>query len=803
MNYKKLKRIVLRITLGVVLLLTVLTGLAFLLISIYSSEIRNNIHDKVRDQFSLELRIEKVQLSLFSNWPHATIALKNVKVSSILYTGPKENFLNAGAIYLSFNLRKLMHGQISIKQVSLKNARIVLRKLKDGSRNFEMKKQQTDTSTASGGLNLETEKVVVRNTELVFVNEQKKQRFHLNLINVLASLRHQEEGFQAKVNAEVYVGGLVFKSNKGAFFRNSNVKLQLDLMHDKVNKRLCVHPPSKVEIEKRFYNVMCLLNYQEDPMLFIGISAQEADLVKVSKVLNPKIQKVLNNFHVSKPLKANVLLGMTLGQGREPIVLLKAQTLNNSMTIGNSKVPYSNLSFEASIVSLSSDRKSGDGDSAMIRFSRVSGNVYDFPFTTSVLVKGLRDSKIFIEAGVKIPAEKVHFDFARKLNLKGECIVHIKYLGPANKLNKSQFLSENMKLQAQLWLKNLYFQPKENPYFFRLNGTAWLNNKQLSFKKLDVYTNGGKLSVSGQVDNFIPYFLGLKPGLRSKLDISSRFFDFGTYMQANAQKSHVVSARKKMEQKAMMKDDDFVVQLNFNAEHFSLKKLKAQSTSIRAEYTRQVLYLNTIQMALSGGTLKARAKLDHWEHLSSDIDINNVDISDLFKQADNFGQKSINPENISGKLFLKGNFNARLDENKQLVGESLRSDISLKLIDGHLLNFEPMQNISKHIFRNRDFKDIAFSEINETFILKGQSMKIEEMELASNVMNMYVSGVYSFNNLSCINLLIPWNNLRHRGKDYVVKTSGVSAEDTKGVRLYFEGPPGKMKLMMGRCSPVF
>ena len=127
----------------------------------------------------------------------------------------------------------------------------------------------------------------------------------------------------------------------------------------------------------------------------------------------------------------------------------------------------------------------------------------------------------------------------------------------------------------------------------------------------------------------------------------------------------------------------------------------------------------------------------------------------------------------------------------------MNGEIKLKLENGHLLNYQPLQNISDYIFRNRDFKDISFSEINQTCKVKGFEMQISEMEIASNVLNLFVSGTYNFKENSNINILIPWSNLKKRGKNYIPKSSGQTAENSKGLKLNYSGHPKKLKLSLG------
>ncbi|MCZ8284783.1 MAG: hypothetical protein O9353_04940, partial [Bacteroidia bacterium] len=117
--------------------------------------------------------------------------------------------------------------------------------------------------------------------------------------------------------------------------------------------------------------------------------------------------------------------------------------------------------------------------------------------------------------------------------------------------------------------------------------------------------------------------------------------------------------------------------------------------------------------------------------------------------------------------------------------------------DAHLMEYAPLQNVTNFIFHNRDFNDITFSEINERFHIKGYEMQIEELEIASNVLNMFVIGNYNFKSHSNINLVIPWSNLKKRGKNYIPRSSGLAAEDTKGLKLNYSGEPKKMKLSLG------
>jgi phage pi2 protein 07 len=717
-----------------------------------------------------------------------------VELSSSIYKGPREPFLSAGAIYLSLNLRKLLHNQISIKEVSLKEARLMLHKYRDGSKNFELKPQKKDTVQSNSKFSFDAKKIKIRNTSFTFINEERGQRFNFTLKNIEVFLNKSENGFLAEVIGKAKVGGLIFKSEKGAFFKNNSVYLNLKVFHNKHLATISVLPPSKVEIDERDYNTVCLVNYKNEKRLAIWVESQTADVAAVAKSLNPQIQNVLSNFHVKKPVSANALIVVKLGAKQEPILNLQVSSIDNDLSIGHSKIPYSNLSFNLKVISIDAQKQFGDGDHGLIKVSPISGNIYDFPFTASVTLNGLRNSLIKIEAGLLIEAEKIDFDIANRIDMEGSCTAKINYSGPANKLNKNDFLGPEMQLSAALNFKDFRFQPKNSNHYFKFTGLSTLNKHDLDLKNLKVFCNGGLFVLNGRASNFTNYILGHSPVLKARLDLVSERFDLSPYL-GKTQSKGIVKPKKR--QKSPLMNHDLELQLSIRAKQLKVNSLMASQATIRADYLRHVLHLRQVDMNVCGGKLEAKGKLANMKRLSSEMDVRNVDVNKLFEQMNNFGQESIRAEHLAGTLNMKGKFSADLDEQKQIQGPSMNGEIALVLSNGRLMNFEPLQNISKYVFRNRDFKDISFTELNEKFYLKGQAMKIEEMELASDVMNLFVSGVFHFKENSTINVLVPWSNLKHRGKDYEAKTLGQEASDAKGVKLNFSGPPKKMKMGVG------
>jgi len=242
----------------------------------------------------------------------------------------------------------------------------------------------------------------------------------------------------------------------------------------------------------------------------------------------------------------------------------------------------------------------------------------------------------------------------------------------------------------------------------------------------------------------------------------------------------------------------FEFDIKLFANRLSVRKVEASNAKVEMTYKGNSLDIKSASINTCDGKLMIKGLVEDFSKVNVEVKIQDVDVKKLFDQFENFGQDAIVSSNLKGIMSVDAKFKTTLDAKMNLKPESMVCDAKLKLVNGHLINYEPVQSLSNFLFKNRDFNDIAFSELNERFKLRGYEMQIDELEIGSNVLNLYVvDGLYHFKGNSNINILIPWSNLKKRGKNYIPKSSGESAESTKGVKLNFNGPSKKMKISFG------
>src|ERR1700741_26618 len=209
-----------RLILIAFILLFLAIGAIYVTISYYKKEMSSMLTTNLRDTYGLTLKIGGVNVSLFSNWPHASMQLKNVEVINYQFPDAEKKIFNAGSVSLSFNLLKLLRKQFVVSNVAIKDARIAMVKNLNGIKNFEIKRKDT-TAISTGGISFEMKKVVLKNTEFSFSNKEKGQIISLKLLDNDIALENYSDGVDAKITGDVAVDQLLFKPEKGAFLKNT------------------------------------------------------------------------------------------------------------------------------------------------------------------------------------------------------------------------------------------------------------------------------------------------------------------------------------------------------------------------------------------------------------------------------------------------------------------------------------------------------------------------------------------------------------------------------------------------------
>ena len=230
--------------------------------------------------------------------------------------------------------------------------------------------------------------------------------------------------------------------------------------------------------------------------------------------------------------------------------------------------------------------------------------------------------------------------------------------------------------------------------------------------------------------------------------------------------------------------------VQFNAGKLVYKKFNASNVSADVSIASNNYIINALHLNHAGGFINLNGNmLNTANHYTSNVNfaMKNMDVEKLFYAFDNFGQDGIMSSNLRGKLDINANAIVRIDSSGKISPGSVNSIVHFLLKEGRLINFEPIKKMQKFIFKNRNFDDISFADLDNTFLIRQKEVVINKMEIRSTVCTLFVEGVYSQEGKTDISIQVPLSNLNKKQDilpDYANKKK-------TGSSIFLRGRPGK------------
>lgn len=787
-----LKRIVKRILISGALVIFVPIITAIIVLPFYKGEVKATVIQYIKSEYGFDVLVSNVGISVIDDWPNATIVFENVKVQSST-SKTKLPLLEAGSIRFSVGLLKLFEKQVRLTRVSISDAKINIIIDQNGDSNSEIAPQTESKSNSK--LVFDLKRVRIKNVVFNLENRQLHKHIGIRFMDNTIILKKNFINYSANISGGAFIEEFLFNAKKGPFLKNARTSLDLNVVYYPDLKTLMVGKNSTIEIENQIYILTACLDAKKEK-LALRIMANGFNYEKTLKLLNTRIRTKLREVAVTKSLDANALIVTALNAKQDPELFIKIRGRDNFVFIGDSKVPFSNVNFDLRIECIAQKNKEPEISNAKICIDGLSGNIYSVPFTAKALIENLRDPRLLVQCKLKGDGQQINNSLPIDLHLIGKLEADVVYAAALKFVNRKEFLGDSAQLNASLLFRNITYM-QDGTFPLTLNGNATINEDTLKFKNLKIKTNGGLFHASGIALGFSDYACGLTNGFKADVKAISEAFDLSPFLLAKkseVKKRQETDMREKIKN---IKQTDFEFVIAMNVKNVTVRNVNGTNMHANLHYHFHNLDINDLSFNLGKGSFKLKGQLEKYAKIQSDVELVDVDVNLLFQQFENFNQKAITAENLQGTVNLKGKLQVNLNEQFEFEKNSLFGNVDLKISEGHLIDYEPLQKVSNFIFRKRNFQDITFTQMEQKLVFQGDKLFIEETEIASNVLNFYVEGIYSFKGISNINIRVPWNNLKSRNKDFVPVNFGKDGGTTRALKLNINGYPNKMKISLG------
>jgi len=728
-----------------------LVTLSTILLKIYEDDIEQYAVNKINKHLKTKVVVQDIELSFLSNFPYASLDFQKVLINDAYETIESEDTLfYAKNLYLNFNIWDILSENYTVKNIKTKEGVLKIKTSQKGDVNYLITKE-TEDSTQADHFHFKLDWLKARQLRFEYANIATQQFYKLNIKDGDFEGDFSETNYQLKVRSNLYIEKL--KTNSFSLVRHKNAHLDLNL-NINTNQNEYIFKQGDLTIEKMPFQVTGSIKSKKINLDIKGKNIELDDLSKT--ILNQNIEEVKEYEGFGK---VNFIANISgqLSKTQMPSITANFSIKNGKMTKKSNGLSLTNINLKGSYKNKQKSRAellSFENFSFNLLKSSLSGNAIIVDFNTPTFVGDLM-------ADIDLASFHQFFNFKGVEILTGKTKLNTSYSirFPDIEYNPNQFDLENT--NGELGMKNVNFKAVENEiYLTNLTADILLKGNDMATKNLSFQSGKSDFLLNGAFKNIITFIEGTSD-LGIIGSIESKLIDVNGFLRHDPTKSN----KKSVEQPFKLPEG---VNLNIDLD---VKKLLWENhlfKNINGNFVmlHQVAKISNFSLKTLGGTAKGNIKLENDFNkaisiLDGKINLEDINVKQLFSEWKNFDQKIITDQNLSGTL--NGNFDLLLvfDQFLNFLEDKMFVQSDLKIKNGELNNVETMLEITEYMRSNKalkivlnkhidNFEDkiihLNFSDLTNTITIKNRKIIIPKMLIKTNALDVEFYGWHDFDN---------------------------------------------------------
>lgn len=768
-----IKKTFLWLTISVILILVCLGG-SFLFLRSNKDLVRNYVLEKVQDNISGKVSIGGSNLYWDGSFPLLTAELSDVLVLDSLYSVHKQKLLEAEKVEVKINAWKLIFGTVSIQQIFLNGVHIHLLKTDNGYENvniFKYYEPYTQKDPSKKLPSISVQKLEINDLQFVLEDLQEGKLISFSVLKASSSLFPSDTALHFQLKGLAHSDGLQFYKAFGPYLANADIDLDvkgyLNPSIPQIN-----FTGTNAKILGANYHVDGWISPTDTASMDMHIWSDEARLELVVPYLTDTISNTLKKIQVAHAVKGHMRIYGPLIPRVDPKIDLIFSTQNNSISYLGMPLTLTGVGFQGHFINNLNPAKNPSDPNSLMQIDNFKGYLGSIPIQANAEIEDFIHPKLSVKGHLADGFENLdeYTELLPVENLKGEFSVDFSLvkadLGALGEFSKSNKIKD---LTGEVTLRNVAFNYKNSASKIQsINAKLKIEDNFLYIKSLDVDYSGNTMHVKGKFIGLFPYLFQPKNSLKADLKVYSEDFVVDRLLTKAETKNQKAFRKRKSQKKrkvdkeAEMYARNLHFQIHLNADKLSFRKLKANKVKGLIIHTGISTEVKNLKLNTQGGSIEIDCKLSPLigpkMFFNSVVLIKNVDVNQLFTSMDNFGQKVISADNISGKFSAKIHYSAYLNQDFAIDPNTMAGSFDFQLHDGHLMNFEPLVQLSNFLFKKRHLDNIQFDEISNQISLQGKQITIPDMPVSTSAFSFYLKGNYNFKDSTNLEIKVPFAN---------------------------------------------
>jgi|GEM_PF-2314489 len=702
------------------ILLVLLAGALY----VFSGKIKDSVISEVNKSLTAKVQVGEIVFSAWTHFPQVSIDFNGVIIEES--TSINDSALaNVEQISLTLNIWDAIQEKIHIQGLSIRNGYVSLAQ-RVGEDNFSIFKSTGDSS--GGETSLSFQKVSLSNVAVYFKDDQDVYTFELPELSCSGDFK--EDVFNAHLEGEVWTA---LHFDKGESFAQRRFRLNSDLTVDRPNDKL-KFSKTFLGLEDLAFELSGYWNIGDKLGGKIDIRTQDAQIKKLLSLLPGSVKSEIDKYESSGILKFSGSIHQKDG--------------NSLVLEANFGVDNGSLFLKEFGEGLSSIRLEGEfyysEDKQYLNLNKFEARLMQDMVKGTLKMDGFDDPYLNM------------FVFG-EFNLTN--LQRIADLGDYNQSTGKLTLDISLKakvseLKDPKKYRSLYIDGKVKGEHLNL-GSDSLDNKlrdvntflQLkptvcSIHRLDATWNEQRVQIRGEAKNYLAYLFN-----EEELKILGRLK--ADKLQFNNPRESAKPTTVSSDTSSFQLPPRIKMEAEVEVGVLSLERFIAKNITGRVILNSDRLDIKNLRFETCSGKVSLKGNWSKKSNGDQPVVINaaleKLNIEEVFKAFNSFGQTEITDKNLKGLLSGKIDAGFLLDHAFNFLPKSLYSFLDIRIDGGELNNYAPLKSLSKYV-RVEDLENVRFKTLENQIEIRDEIIFIPSMEIKNNAMNLYIEGQHSFGN---------------------------------------------------------
>lgn len=707
----------------------VLLSIIWLLALLYGDKAKQMVVNEINSHLLVKVEVGEVDFTILRSFPDASVVFHNITTSPPADQPEMPGLIHAGSLSLRFGIFSLLTSQYKIHSVLISDAAISLWKDEKGQNNYEIWKSSTSGSGKS--VNFDVKSVRFRRVELFYRDLASNTDIALGLPDI--NLKGSKNGgiYDLTLTGKLLAIRLIFQQND--YSLSAEAALDLNLNFNQPAMALTFRK-SQLNISGIPITVEGTFGTQSPvyPMDLV-VSLSRAEISNLMNLLPPKFTDAYKQYEPGGLLDAEIRLKGEAGKGKLPAI-------NSNFTLNKGTLIHAQSKTRIKDVSAQGTFTLSEGGVERLDLQHFDGSTGKGKFKGNVSVVNFSNPMIALTLSTKLDLSELSGFLGNNQieNLEGNLTADINYQGSASK-----GVNIASKANGTLLISGAGFTHKASGRAIsNLDAHLEMGNGFVYIDGLSLKSGNSDLKIKGKFQNLMEQFFFKDQPLYFDAEIESGNLDLEDLMALSI-------STEGSGQNTKLFQPDLSFDLKLNIGQLKYRKFSASEASGTLNLKNQVLKAENLQFKAMDGRITASGLMNtRYENKYSVIcnaDFRNVDIERLFYEFNDFGQSSLRSSHLRGRGDAQVQFGAMLDPSFEVDANSVNALADMEIRNGELLNFEPLQELSRFLDAS-ELKNVKFSTMRNRIEIIRQTVIIPEMEVQSSAMNLKGYGAHTFSN---------------------------------------------------------